>query len=79
MPDPWTYTPQRCVGSGALWYPIVVVNLLTDAILAFFFAPVLWKLKMDRSQRLTITSLFSIRLTYVSVPMNLWRSILTSI
>lgn len=71
MPDPWTYTPQDCVGSGALWYPVVIGNFLTDAVLAFFFAPVLWKLKMGRSQRLAITSLFSLRLTYVTVSMKL--------
>jgi hypothetical protein len=66
MPRPWVYSPERCAGAGALWYPIVVLNLLTDAVLAFLFAPVLWRLKMSRKQRLTITSLFSIRIGYVS-------------
>lgn len=66
MPRPWVYSPERCAGAGALWYPIVVLNMLTDAILAFLFAPVLWRLKMSREQRLTITSLFSIRIGYVS-------------
>ena len=67
IPNPWVYTPQRCVGSGALWYPIIVLNLLTDAVLAFLFAPVLWRLKMSRKHRLTITSLFSARLMYVAL------------
>jgi hypothetical protein len=78
LPDPWVYTPQRCAGSGAVWYPVVVVNLLTDTVLSFLFAPVLWKLKMSRTQRLTITSLFSVRLTYVLGPVNLQRRTLTS-
>lgn len=66
LPRPWVYSPQKCAGAGALWYPVVVLNLLTDAVLAFLFAPVLWRLKMSRKQRLTITSLFSIRIGYVS-------------
>jgi hypothetical protein len=69
FPRPWFYSPDRCAGAGALWYPIVILNLLTDAVLAFLFAPVLWRLKMSRKQRLTITSLFSIRIGYVS-PLN---------
>jgi hypothetical protein len=62
MPDPWVYLPQKCVGSGALWYPVVILNLLTDAALAFLFTPTLWRLKMSLTQRLTITSLFGLRI-----------------
>jgi hypothetical protein len=62
MPDPWVYLPPKCAGSGALWYPVVVLNLLTDAVLAFLFAPVLWKLKMSLAQRLAITTLFGLRI-----------------
>ena len=78
MPKPWVYAPQRCVGSGAVWYPIVLINLLTDAVLSFLFAPVLWKLIMSREQRLTIASLFAIRISYVSTPTNSGADPLTS-
>ena len=60
---PWIYTPQRC--AGGVWYAIVVLNVLSDAVLSLFFAPTLWKLQTSRSQRLRVISLFAIRILYV--------------
>jgi hypothetical protein len=62
---PWVYTPQRCLNEGALWYPIIIFNLLSDAALAFLVAPVLWKLNMARIQRVIVIGLFAIRILYV--------------
>ena len=62
---PWEYTPQRCSGEGAFWYPIIILNVLSDAALAFLFAPVLWKLNMARVQRAIVVGLFGIRILYV--------------
>jgi hypothetical protein len=64
--NPWVYTPERCAGKGALWYPIVISNILTDGALAFLFAPVAWKLQMGLTQRLTVAALFGFRLMYVA-------------
>ena len=65
LPRPWEYTPQRCSNGGAVWYPIIILNLLSDAVLAFLFGPVLWKLNMAKVQRATVASLFGIRIVYV--------------
>lgn len=41
--SPHAYEPDKC-GDGVLWYPITVVNIVTDAALAFSFNPVILKL-----------------------------------
>ncbi|KAL4781547.1 hypothetical protein BJX76DRAFT_359752 [Aspergillus varians] len=33
LPEAWLYTPERCAGEGALFYPIAVLNILTEIIL----------------------------------------------
>lgn len=58
MVKPWAYAAQRCAGSGVVWYPVVLMNPLTDAVLFLRFALVLCKLKMNREQRLIIASLW---------------------
>lgn len=67
MPSPWIFTFEKCAAGGKLWYPIIVFNILTDAILALFFLPVIWKLQMSRSQRATVASLFGIRIVVCGV------------
>lgn len=61
----WIYAPGRCAGSGTLWYPVIILNILTDLGLAFLFAPVLAKLQMRLGQRLTVIALFAVRVVYV--------------
>ena len=62
---PWEYTPQTCTGD--LWYVIVAFNFITDAILAFFIAPTVWKLQTSQSQRIKVVTLFGTRIVYVSI------------
>lgn len=57
---PWVYAPQKC--AGGIWYAVVVLNVISDAVLSVFFAPTLWKLQTSRSQRLKVISLFAIRI-----------------
>ena len=64
--NPWVYTPERCAGRGAVWYPIIILNILTDGALAFLFAPIAWELQMGLMQRLTVAGLFAFRLMYVA-------------
>lgn len=56
------YKPDRCAGRGAVWYPIIIFNAITDALLAFLFTPVVWNLQMPQGQKLTVCSLFAIRI-----------------
>lgn len=66
---PWVYTPERCSNGGAVWYPIIILNILSDAALGFLFTPVLWNLNMARFQRAMVTGLFGMRILYVNQPL----------
>ncbi|PKY05635.1 hypothetical protein P168DRAFT_325974 [Aspergillus campestris IBT 28561] len=38
MPEPWSYSPDRCAGEGAIMYPIWAIHILTEfAIIAIPF------------------------------------------
>ena len=59
--SPEVYRPNRCM-NGALWYPVTALNCLTDAALAFSFAPVVVQLVMSRGQKIKVIVLFSTRI-----------------
>jgi hypothetical protein len=62
LQQPWVYTADRCLGRGALWYPVVLLNLLTDLVIATLFIPVIRTLQMDLSRQLKIGSMFGSRI-----------------
>ncbi|OCL08145.1 hypothetical protein AOQ84DRAFT_318887 [Glonium stellatum] len=67
LPKPWTFIRDRCAAEGNLYYVIIVGNIITDAIIALFFLPVIWKLQMARDERITIMSVFGSRLIVCGV------------
>lgn len=62
VPRPWEFTNAKCTADGKLYYVIAIGNILTDATLATYFIPVIWKLQMNRSLRFLVSSLFAVRL-----------------
>lgn len=62
FPAPWIYSPSRCSGEGAVWYPIAITGLLLDIILAFGYLPIVKDVQMDSKKRMTTTGLFLSRL-----------------
>ena len=60
------YTPGRCAG-GALWYPVIIINALTDVALAFSFFPVIMDLAMQKQTKIRVGCLLSIRLMSVCI------------
>jgi hypothetical protein len=68
--NPWLYSPANCAGQGAVWYPVIILNIFTDAVLSFLFAPIALRLQMGLVQRLTVTGTFGLRILYVSQPYN---------
>lgn len=60
----WVYRPDTCVGQGVLWYPIIIVNILTDATISSAFIPVIWRLHMANDTKFTVCMLFGFRLRY---------------
>lgn len=59
---PWEFTNAKCTADGKLYYVIAVGSLVTDATLACYFIPVIWRLHMARSLRVLVSSLFAVRL-----------------
>ena len=62
VPHPWIFARDRCAGEGALWYPVIIFNIITDGVLSFLIAPTVWKLQMPTLQRATVIALFAVRL-----------------
>ena len=62
LPHPWVFVPSKCSTHGDLQYPIIIGNLLTDALLAIWILPTIWKLLMSLAKRLIVMVLFGARL-----------------
>lgn len=62
IPLPWLYLPERCVGSGALWYPVLILSILTDLWLSCCAWTSLPDLQITQRQRQVITGLFASRI-----------------
>ncbi|KAF2502852.1 hypothetical protein BU16DRAFT_20645 [Lophium mytilinum] len=62
LPNAWVYSPSECPTHGYLAYPIIIGNALTDAFLALWFLPTIWRVLIDRNKRLAVIALFGTRL-----------------
>lgn len=60
-PLPWLYIPDRCAGEGALWYPTLILSILTDAWLAVCVWTAIPELQITAKQRQVILGLFGSR------------------
>lgn len=60
MPTPWVYLPSRCAGHGAIWYPIIILSLTLDVVLALGFVPIVNSVQIKRKQ-FEIAGIFSSR------------------
>jgi len=60
-PLPWLYLPDRCTGSGALWYPTLIFSIMTDAWLAVCAWSAVPELQIGQKQRQVVLGLFGTR------------------
>ncbi|OJJ04897.1 hypothetical protein ASPVEDRAFT_86275 [Aspergillus versicolor CBS 583.65] len=67
MPKSWLYTPGRCAGEGALFYPIGVLNILTELILVGLPFAMMRSVQMALNKRVKILGSFSTRLCVVGL------------
>ncbi|KAJ5539519.1 hypothetical protein N7513_007851 [Penicillium frequentans] len=67
MPDPWLYSPNRCAGEGALFYPIAVFNILTEVILVIQPFMMMRNVQMAWDKRVKILCSFSSRIIIVGL------------
>ncbi|KAF4213152.1 hypothetical protein CNMCM6805_010068 [Aspergillus fumigatiaffinis] len=61
----WEYSPSRCIGKGAIIYPIMILNMILDAALVILPIVMLWNVQMPRVQRLKVSSAFASRSLWV--------------
>jgi hypothetical protein len=62
LPHPWIFNPTTCATKGAMMYPVIIMNIITDVILGTWILPTLWKLLMDQERRVMVVVLFGSRL-----------------
>jgi hypothetical protein len=55
------FTPEQCL-SGSLQYPSIVLNIISDGLLAFWMAPRFWSLQGAAESRLIPIILFGLRI-----------------
>jgi hypothetical protein len=62
LPHPYVLIPSQCSTHGAIYYPIIILNILTDADLSCWILPTLWNVHMPLGQRLLALFLFGARI-----------------
>jgi hypothetical protein len=55
------FTPEQCL-SGSLQYPSIVLNIISDGLLAFWMAPRFWGLQGAAESRIIPIILFGLRI-----------------
>ncbi|GFN14743.1 uncharacterized protein AtWU_04543 [Aspergillus tubingensis] len=63
----WEYLPSQCAGQGAINYPIIIINILTDLALVVIPLIMIWSVQMTLQKRLQIIASFATRLVVVAV------------
>jgi hypothetical protein len=71
----YLYRAEACL-NGTLWYPVILLNFFSDFGISLMFAPTVWHLQMGLSQRVSVASLFLVRLLWVSF-IRYWKPYLT--
>lgn len=59
--SPQFYEPERC-DNGVLWFPVTIVNAVTDAALAFSFSPIILGLTARFQTKAKVMMLLGTRL-----------------
>ena len=62
LPEPWVFVPDDCPTKGMMYYPVIIMNIITDIILGTWTLPTLWTLLMDQDRRILVVMLFGSRL-----------------
>ncbi|KNG83808.1 hypothetical protein ANOM_008008 [Aspergillus nomiae NRRL 13137] len=58
----WQYFPSRCLGEGAIMYPIVAINMLVDLALVALPTVMLWNVQMPLARRVKLIATFASRI-----------------
>ncbi|KAL4740691.1 hypothetical protein BDV11DRAFT_184647 [Aspergillus similis] len=67
LPETWRYSPERCAGEGALFYPIAVFNILTEIILVTLPFIMMQNVQMESQKKTKILSSFTSRICVIGL------------
>jgi len=62
LSHPWIFNPRTCRAGGDLNYPIIIINALTDAVLALWIIQPFLNASINLRSRITVILLFATRL-----------------
>jgi hypothetical protein len=62
LPNPWFGALESCPTRERLWFAILILNIISDALLAVYIIPGVSRLHMPKPIRLTVVGLFATRL-----------------
>jgi hypothetical protein len=48
-----------------MYYPVIIMNIITDLFLGTWIIPTLWRLLMDQDRRILVIMLFGSRIMWV--------------
>ncbi|KAF2747897.1 hypothetical protein M011DRAFT_43160 [Sporormia fimetaria CBS 119925] len=65
LPTPWMLKPASCSTSGRVHYATAALNMATDAMVAVWVVPAIWKLQMKKSDRQIVSLLLLARFLVV--------------
>ena len=72
----WTMQSLEC-RNGGLAIAVIVSNIVTDLLLAFWMVPALWEMSLNKEKNLAAATLFGVRAMYVRYPRQQHIGILT--
>ncbi|OQE29407.1 hypothetical protein PENSTE_c002G08450 [Penicillium steckii] len=67
LPDPWLYSPERCTGKGAIFYPIAIFNIITEIIIVVLPCIMMRNVQLALHKRVKILCSFFSRISIVGL------------
>lgn len=67
LPDPWLYSPERCTGKGAIFYPIAIFNIITEIIIVVLPFIMMRNVQLALHKRVKILCSFFSRISIVGL------------
>lgn len=67
MPEPWVYTPEKCVGEGVLLYPVYALHIITEIIVVAIPFFMMRHVQLAWKKRVKILASFSARICVVGM------------
>jgi hypothetical protein len=65
LPEPWHMVSSNCPTKERLFYPVIILNIVTDFVLAVYIFPHISSLSMQKVDQWTVIGVFASRVLWV--------------